>query len=47
MATSNTFNTSNTYIKYRIIVNENSYSVANNTSNVTVKVHCRFTQSEK
>lgn len=38
MATSNTFNTSNTYIKYRIIVTENSYSVANNTSNVTVKV---------
>lgn len=38
MATSNTFSTSNTYIKYRIIVTENSYSVANNTSNVTVKV---------
>lgn len=38
MATSNTFNTSNTYIKYRIIVTENSYSVASNTSNVTVKV---------
>lgn len=38
MATSNTFNTDNTYIKYRIIVTENSYSVANNTSNVTVKV---------
>lgn len=38
MATSNTFNTSNQYIKYRIIVTENSYSVANNTSNVTVKV---------
>jgi len=38
MATSNTFNTSNTYIKYRIIVTENSYSLANNTSNVTVKV---------
>ena len=38
MATSGTFNTSNTYIKYRIIVTENSYSVANNTSNVTVKV---------
>lgn len=38
MATSSTFNTSNTYIKYRIIVTENSYSVANNTSNVTVKV---------
>lgn len=38
MATSNSFNTNNTYIKYRIIVTENSYSVANNTSNVTVKV---------
>ena len=38
MATSNTFSTSNTYIKYRIIVTENSYSVTNNTSNVTVKV---------
>ena len=38
MATSNTFSTSNQYIKYRIIVTENSYSVANNTSNVTVKV---------
>lgn len=38
MATSNTFSTSNTYIKYRIIVTENSYSIANNTSNVTVKV---------
>ena len=38
MATSSNFNTSNTYIKYRIIVTENSYSVANNTSNVTVKV---------
>lgn len=38
MATSSTFNTSNQYIKYRIIVTENSYSVANNTSNVTIKV---------
>lgn len=38
MATSSTFNTSNQYIKYRIIATENSYSVANNTSNVTVKV---------
>ena len=38
MAVSSTFSTSNTYIKYRIIVTENSYSVANNTSNVTVKV---------
>ena len=38
MATSNTFSTDNQYIKYRIIVTENSYSVANNTSNVTVQV---------
>ena len=38
MATSSNFSTSNQYIKYRIIVTENSYSVANNTSNVTVKV---------
>lgn len=45
MATSNTFNTDNTYIKYRIIVAENSYSVANNTSNVTVKVQAWRTNS--
>ena len=45
MATSNTFNTDNTYIKYRIIVTENSYSVANNTSNVTVKVQVWRTNS--
>lgn len=45
MATSNSFNTSNTYIKYRIIVDENSYSVANNTSNVTVKVQAWRTNS--
>lgn len=38
MAISNTFNTSNQYIKYRIVVTENSYSIANNTSNVTVQV---------
>ena len=38
MATSSNFNTDNQYIKYRIIVTENSYSIANNTSNVTVKV---------
>lgn len=35
---SSNFSTDNQYIKYRIIVTENSYSVANNTSNVTVKV---------
>ena len=45
MATSDTFNTSNTYIKYKIIVTENSYSVANNTSNVTVKVQAWRTNS--
>lgn len=38
MATSNNFSTSNKYIKYRIIVTENSTDIANNTSNVTVKV---------
>lgn len=38
MATSSIFSTTNQYIKYRIIVTENSTSVANNTSNVTVKV---------
>ena len=38
MATSNNFSTDNKYIKYRIIVTENSYSVQDNTSNVTVKV---------
>lgn len=38
MATSSNFSTTNQYIKYRIIVTENSTSVANNTSNVTVKV---------
>lgn len=38
MATSSNFSTTNQYIKYRIIVTENSTSVANNTSNVTVKI---------
>lgn len=38
MATSSNFSTSNKYIKYRIIVTENSTNVANNTSNITVKV---------
>ena len=36
--TSTAFNTSNPYIKFEISVKENSYSVANNTSNVTVTV---------
>ena len=40
MATSNNFTTTNKYIVYRIIVTENSTNVANNTSNVTVKVQC-------
>ena len=38
MATSSTFPTDNTYIKYRIVVTENSVSIPNNTSSVTVKV---------
>ena len=45
MATSSNFSTTNQYIKYRIIVTENSYSVANNTSNVTVKVQVWRTNS--
>lgn len=36
--TSEAFSTSNPYIKFEIKVVENSYSVANNTSNVTVTV---------
>lgn len=36
--TSEAFSTSNPYIKFEIRVEENSYSVANNTSNVTVTV---------
>ena len=38
MANSSWFSTSNEYIKYRIEVTQNSQSVTNNTSNVTVKV---------
>lgn len=38
MATSSDFPTSNRYIEYKIIVTENSTSIANNTSSVTVKV---------
>lgn len=38
MATSSNFSTDNQYIKYRIVVTENSTNIANNTSNVTVKV---------
>lgn len=36
--TSSNFSTSNTYIKYRIVVTENSTDLDDNTSNVTVKV---------
>ena len=38
MATSSPFSTSNQYIKYQIVVTENSTSITNNTSSVTVKV---------
>lgn len=38
MSTSSNFSTSNEFIKYRIVVTENSYSIANNTSEVNVKV---------
>ena len=38
MATSSAMSTSNQYIKYTITVTQNSQSVENNTSNVTVKV---------
>ncbi len=37
--TSEAFGTSNQFIKYRITVTENSYSVENNTSNVTVTIN--------
>lgn len=36
--TSSAFSTDNQYIKYRIVVTENSTSVASNSSNVTIKV---------
>lgn len=38
MATSSNFSTSNQYIKYRIVVTENSYDTATNKSNITVTV---------
>ena len=38
MATSSNFSTSNQYIKYRIVVTENSVDNINNKSNITVKV---------
>lgn len=45
MATSSTFSTSNQYIKYRIVVTENSTSIPNNTSSVNVKVQAWRTNS--
>lgn len=45
MATSSIFPTSNQYIKYKIEVTENSTSVENNTSSVSVKVTCWRTNS--
>lgn len=38
MALSNIFSTSNQYIKYQLELIQNSQSIANNTSNITVKV---------
>ena len=37
--TSEAFDTSNQFIKYTITVTENSYSVENNSSNVTVSIN--------
>lgn len=45
MATSSNFSTTNQYIKYRIETTINSQNLANNTSNVTVKVFCWRTNS--
>ena len=45
MATSSNFSTSNQYIKYRIVVTENSTSIPNNTSSITVKVDAWRTNS--
>ena len=45
MAISSDFSTSNQYIKYRIVVEENSTSIANNTSNITVRVQVWRTNS--
>lgn len=36
--TSPTFSTNNQYVKYRIVVTENSINIADNTSNITVQV---------
>lgn len=45
MAISPTFDTSNQYIKYRIVVNENYTSISNNSSNITVEVQVWRTNS--
>lgn len=45
MATSSNFSTTNTYIKYRIVVTENSTSIQDNTSSITVKVQAWRTNS--
>lgn len=45
MATSGNFDTSNQYIKYRIVVTENSYSIPNNNSSVSVQVQVWRTNS--
>lgn len=39
MATSGAMSTDNSYIKYKITITQNSQSVANNTSNITVTVN--------
>lgn len=39
MPTSQNFDTSNKYVKYRIEVTVNSQNIQNNTSNITVKVY--------
>ena len=46
MATSSEFPTSNTYIKYRIIVDESSTDTINNKSTIRVRVQARRTNSE-
>lgn len=45
MGTSGQMSTSNTYVKYQITINQNSQSVTNNTSNVTVSVRFLRTNS--
>ena len=45
MGTSSAMSTSNSYVKYNITINQNSQSVENNTSNVTVSVYFYRTNS--